>query len=92
LLASQQESGTGIVVALLKARAKLEITDAKERTAILVAFSNTKNPELYPLLRAAGARLDVRDNDGNTLALEALNQGWLFSEIQELVKAGSRLD
>jgi ankyrin repeat protein len=74
LLRAAASGNLELVDQLLRSGAGTEQTDARGRTALLVATLRADLPMVRRLL-AAGARADVADEDGDTALAAARRQG-----------------
>ncbi len=91
LIDAARSGNPEVVKEILRYSPSLEIRDRKGKTALFVAGESTRSDEdeervtCVRLLAEAGARVDARDSDGNTL----LHTSDLLDVSEELLKLGA---
>jgi ankyrin repeat protein len=91
LIDAARSGNLEVVKEILRYGPKLETRDPKGKTALFVAGESTRSDEdverveCVRMLAKAGASVDARDKDGNTL----LHKTWLIDVQEELLRLGA---
>jgi ankyrin repeat protein len=90
LISAARSGNPEVVKEILRYRPNLEARDYQGKTALFVAGESTRSDEdegrveCVRMLAKAGASVDTRDKDGNTL----LHKTWLIDVQEELLRLG----